>query len=119
MTRMWLGVDPADLCDQHLLGEHSEIHQEVGTWLRHPHGEAVVAGHVEKAQVVPRRIRERHADLVAEMDRRDMNHDSPLEDFNAGEMPPIAHDLSLITSTNRADLAERCKDCRERLAVEA
>jgi|AntDeeMetagen285_2_1112576.scaffolds.fasta_scaffold19822_2 hypothetical protein len=112
MTRLWLGVDPAGLCDQHLLGEHSEMHQEVGTWLRHPHGEAVVEGHVSKLQVVPGEIRERHDALAEEMARREFNHNSPLEDFDAGEMPDVAGaTLDEIRDLNRSDLDDRCNDC--------
>ena len=77
MTRMWLGIRPDELCDQHLRGEHAEMHQEVGTWKRHPHGEAVVEGHTKKGQVEPRlldvykanreRLRERCADCRRRM----------------------------------------------------
>lgn len=28
--RMWM-VDPATMCDRHLLGEHAEIHMAIGT----------------------------------------------------------------------------------------
>ena len=112
MTRLWCGVDVADLCDTHLLGEHSEMHQEVGTWLRHPHGEAVVEGHVEKAQVVPRMIRDRHDDLAAEMAERGMNHDSPLEDFDPDAMPqPTSDAMNGIHEANRDRLRRRCDDC--------
>jgi len=119
MTRLWIGVDPSDLCDTHLLGEHSEMHQEVGTWLRHPHGEAVVQGHVDKAQVIPSQIRERHDALADEMARRGMDHDSPLEDFDADAMPqPTPEDMNGINEANRMRLRRRCDDCRERLSAE-
>jgi len=112
VTRLWCGVDVADLCDQHLLGEHSEMHQEVGTWLRHPHGEAVVEGHVEGAQVVPRMIRDRHDDLAAEMVERGFNHDSPLEDFNPDAMPSVPQErMNGIHEANRDRLRRRCDDC--------
>jgi len=112
MTRLWLGVDVSDLCDDHLLGEHSEMHQEVGTWHRHPHGEAVVAGHVEEAQVMPRRIRERHDALAREMAERGMNHDSPLEDFDPSAMPqPTPEAMNGISEANRQRLRRRCDDC--------
>lgn len=112
MTRLWLGVEPSVLCDDHLLGEHSEMHQEVGTWLRHPHGEAVVRGHVEKAQVMPRRIRERHDALAEEMAERGFNHDSPLEDFDPGAMPQPTHEaMNGIHEANRDRLRRRCDDC--------
>lgn len=112
MTRLWLGVDPEELCDTHLLGEHSEMHQEVGTWLRHPYGEATVEGHTEKAQVMPHLIRERHDDLAEEMLARGMNHDSPLEDFDPDAMPEVPQDrMDGIHEANRDRLARRCQEC--------
>ena len=112
MTRLWVGVDVEELCDDHLLGEHSEMHQEVGTWHRHPYGEAVVAGHVEKAQVVPALIRERHDELAAELEARGFNHDSPLEEFDPGEMPRPPEDrISRLAEANRDRLGERCQEC--------
>lgn len=116
---MWVGIDPSDLCREHLLGEHKEMHQEVGTYLRHPHGEAVVQGHVDKAQVVPSRIRERHDALAAEMERRGYDHDSPLEDFAVECMPKPSHDaMNGIHEANRDRLARRCDDCAKRMQAE-
>lgn len=118
MTRMWLGVDPAELCDQHLLGEHKELHQEVGTLRNHPHGRAVVEGHVDAGQVVLERIMDRHDALVAEMKRRGMNHDSPLS-FDTAE----ADDELVVDhnddAANRKDLAGRCTDCRGQMEAGA
>lgn len=120
MTRMWLGIDPSDLCQQHLVAEHGELHQEVGTYLRHPHGEAVVRGHVEKAQVVPSKIRERHDALAAEMERRGYDHDSPLEDFAPEAMPqPTYEAMNGIHDANRERLMRRCDDCAKRMEVVA
>jgi len=112
MTRLWYGVDVEELCDDHLLGEHSEMHQEVGTWHRHPHGKAVVEGHVEKAQVVPTMIRGRHDELAAEMAERGFNHDSPLEEFDPDVMPDVPQErMNGIHEANRDRLARRCDDC--------
>lgn len=108
MTRMW-GIDPALLCEEHLLGEHVEMHQEVGTLENHPHGEAVVRGHAEAEQIDTAVIRARHDELAAEMVRRGMAHDSPL-DYDDG--------LGLggiDVEANRRELAERCDACRRRI----
>lgn len=75
---MW-GVKPKFLCRKHLLGEHVEMHQEVGTLKNHPHGEAVVKGHARKKQIDTSLIKERHEELVEEMERRGMSHESPLK----------------------------------------
>lgn len=119
MTRMWLGVPPSELCDQHLLGEHKELHQEVGTLRNHPHGEAVVRGHVERGQVTLTFIEHRHAKLAEELESRGMNHNSPL-DFDWYEAPKDYRGFERHKpSHNRDDLADRCDDCAERMGVVA
>lgn len=108
MTRLW-GVTPEFLCSKHLLGEHKEMHQEAGTLENHPHGLAIVKGHAEKGQVDTSLIKERHDELVEEMKRRGMNHNSPLDfedDLDLGEI-----DLE----KNLKDLSERCEKCRDRI----
>lgn len=108
MTRMW-GIDPTLLCDQHLLGEHTELHQVVGTIRHHPHGEAIVRGHAEKQQLDTSRIRARHDALADELERRGMTHDSPLDFEDA---------LGLGRVDRRANLVElraRCVACRRRI----
>ncbi|MDY6769338.1 MAG: pyrimidine dimer DNA glycosylase/endonuclease V [Candidatus Nanohaloarchaea archaeon] len=106
MTRMWM-VDPRGLCRQHLLGEHRELHQEVGL-IRAGHL-AAVRGHARERQVDTARIVERHETLVAEMDRRGFDHSSPMDyedDLELGEVDAAA---------NREELKERCEACRERM----
>lgn len=108
MTRMW-GIDPRLLCDRHLLGEHAELHQVVGTIEKHPHGEAIVRGHVAKRQLDTASIQTRHDALATELDRRGMTHDSPMayeDDLDLGQL-----DLD----ANLAELADRCPDCRDRI----
>ncbi|MCU4925251.1 pyrimidine dimer DNA glycosylase/endonuclease V [Halobacteria archaeon AArc-dxtr1] len=108
MTRLW-GVDPALLCDQHLLGEHSEMHQEVGTLLNHPHGEAIVRGHAERNQVDTSLLQSRHDELAVELERRGMNHESPLAYDDDHELG------SIDVERNLSELAQRCVDCRARI----
>lgn len=117
MTRLWYGVEPSELCDSHLLGEHAEMHQEVGTWKRHPHGRAVVKGHVDQLQVLPELIRERHDELAEEMQVRGMNHDSPLESFDTMEWPTVDHHHEdELARENRDRLRRRCDDCAGRMS---
>ncbi|QIB75360.1 hypothetical protein G3I44_14315 [Halogeometricum borinquense] len=106
MTRQW-GIDPELLCRQHLLGEHREMHQEVG----HINADnlATVKGHARCGQVDTSSIQERHDELVEEMHRRGYNHQSPLEYDDELELGYI--DLA----ENLADLADRCEDCRGRM----
>lgn len=88
MTRMWCVLTEI-LCNDHLRGEHAEHHQLVGTIHNHPHGEAIAVGHAEKGNIDTTRLEERHAQLATEMERRGMNHDSPLSydspTYGAGE----------------------------------
>lgn len=103
---MW-GVDPAVLCRQHLLGEHTELHQLVGH-IRAGNTNAV-RGHADRGQVDTARITARHEELVAEMLDRGYNHESPLayeDSLDLGKLNEPA---------NLEDLAERCGECRERI----
>lgn len=108
MTRMW-NVPPEVLCRQHLLGEHNELHQIVGSIRKHPHGEAIVEGHAKKGQMDTSIIQERHDSLVEEMSERGYNHDSPMDyddELALGEVDP---------ERSMEILSERCAECRERI----
>ncbi|MCJ7479288.1 MAG: pyrimidine dimer DNA glycosylase/endonuclease V [Candidatus Nanohaloarchaeota archaeon QJJ-7] len=106
MTRMWL-VDPEFLCDQHLLGEHKEMHQEVGQI--EAGNLETVKGHVREAQVDTSLLEQRHGELVEEMENRGFNHKSPLDYEDELELG------SIDTEANLEDLKQRCEDCRERI----
>lgn len=113
MTRMWYGVDPEELCDQHLYGEHAEMHQEVGTIRGHPHGLAVAEGHADEGQVDTARLQSRHDKLAAEIKRRGGNHESPMDyddDLDIGGD-------QLDAAANRTDLYQRCLDCADRMGT--
>jgi hypothetical protein len=115
MTRMW-GVDPKQLCEprpkgnNHLLGEHNELHQAVGTILRHPHGRAVIEGRVAPKvdgpdQIDTSLIQERHDKLAKEIIRRGHNHNSPMDfedEWGLG---------NLDIEANKQDLKSRCDYC--------
>ena len=107
MTRLW-NVDPAILCRQHLLGEHSEMHQAAGTIANHQHGEAIMKGHAKKGNIDTTLISKRHDELAEEMTRRGMNHDSELQSFKDPEIG------SIDEAANLEDLLARCEACRER-----
>lgn len=107
MTRLW-GVDPEILCREHLLGEHKEMHQEVGTLRKHPHGQAIVEGHAERQQVDTSLLQRRHDDLVSEMNRRGMNHDSPMDYTDERDLGEIDKEANL------SELIDRCDKCKKR-----
>jgi len=103
MTRMWM-VPPKLLCRQHLLGEHKELHQLVGT-IRAGRL-SVIKGHARLGQVQCRSIIKRHEELVAEMIKRGYNHASPLGDFEQLDLGEVDIEKNL------ADLRHRCERCR-------
>lgn len=109
MTNLWLDIPVEQLCDQHLLGLHKEIHQEAGTIDNHPHGEAILEGHYRLAQVDTTELVRRHDEVVEEMERRGMNHDSELEYSDS-------HGLIIsgfpIKQFNKITLSSRCDNCK-------
>lgn len=108
MTRMW-NIDPGLMCDRHLLGEHREMHQEVGTLRNHPHGLEVVKGHAKNGHIDTSLIKQRHDELVEEMERRGFQHGSPLDysdELGLGEID---------VEKNREELSRRCENCRGRI----
>lgn len=105
MTRMW-GIKPELMCDDHLRGEHKEMHQIVGSIRKHPHGRAIVEGHADKKQIDTTLIQERHDELADELMRRGMEHNSPLsyqDELNLGEID---------IEENIIDLRNRCNECK-------
>ena len=77
--RIW-DVPPRQLCRQHLLGEHRELH---GLWniLTVHKGVGGYSAHPETKRWVgkTKALFERHEQLVTEMARRGYNHGSPLD----------------------------------------
>lgn len=95
-------VNAKKLCRQHLLGEHKELHQLVGSLRK---GKSI-RGHLDKGQVEVHSISKRHKELVKEMSARGYKHKSPLKSyksFKAGKVDILK---------NEAELERRCKNCR-------
>ena len=102
--RMW-GVDPLLMCDQHLLGEHVEMHMFVGTIQKG----TSMAGYLANGLVVVSMIPQRHKQLAAEMERRGMRHKSPLPSFEWNGPDGHIDDVE-----SAAELMRRCPKCQER-----
>lgn len=81
MTRMWIGVDPESLCDQHLKGEYNEILKYVGGLYRHPHGLAIAIGHAEKQNMDTSVLVNRFYSVKEEMLRRGFTAEKSLGFF--------------------------------------
>ena len=99
--RMWM-VDPRRLCNQHLLGEHVELHMLVGSIRK----KKTLAGFVDGGLVELHNIRQRHRELVVEMKRRGFHHASPLPAFGTQRGGKIDR------KQNLEELKRRCADCR-------
>jgi hypothetical protein len=103
--RMWM-VDPRKMCNQHLLGEHVELHMLVGSLRR----KKTITGFLEGGLVELHSIRSRHSELVIEMKSRGFRHASPLPTFRAKRAGKV--DLKI----NLQELARRCQACRAKLS---
>lgn len=82
--RIW-DLPPRELCRQHLLGEHRELH---GLWniLTRHEGRGGYSRHPETLRWVGKTaaLYRRHEALVREMERRGYRHISPLDETLAG-----------------------------------
>lgn len=111
--RMWM-VDPAIMCNQHLLGEHVEIHMFIGTLRK---GKSL-RGYVTNNLVEPNHLFSRHASLYFEMQQRGMNHRSEIDLQEVVSLiSSLPHEIQWATvdwQKSLQDLMERCPKCRER-----
>lgn len=112
MTRMWM-VNPSILCKNHLLGEHKEIHQLIGSInKRHK-----LDGFVKNNLIEIKSIHNRHFDLVKEMIKRGYTHKSPTTEFNVSYLTNEVINYRVNKTKSLDDLLCRCKQCRERSIV--
>lgn len=109
--RMWL-LEPRLLCDQHLLGEHHELHTIAGTVMK---GRYNLIWAMEKRGFIHvGSVRERHKELVREMISRGMNHKSPMNLYCAKSLLTTANLIDV--ARNLRDLFGRCLACRDRIS---
>lgn len=103
--RMWM-IDPKLMCNQHLLGEHVEIHKHRHNFVKKHN----MAGRlVAPAQIEPYSMGARHAEIAAEMTARGMNHKSQYDQPDVSYLPDVKVDLEY----NMLDLAARCPKCNK------
>jgi hypothetical protein len=100
--RQW-NVKPELMCNQHLLGEHVEMHMFVGTLNK---GKSI-KGYIDTGLVEVHNLRKRHDEIAKEMEKRGFSHNSLLPDF----------ECKIIGKVNRkenlGELRKRCKKCRK------
>lgn len=100
-------MPPSDLCRQHLLGEHRELH---ALWSIITKNKKAYSKHPETLRWKGKlhALHLRHETLVSEMQKRGYNHNSPLDPLLAtGES---RQDI-LITSIDEQKDALRKKGC--------
>ena len=105
--RMWM-VDPRQMCNKHLLGEHVETHMFLGTIRK---GGIRFDGYFKNNLFEPKSLKERHDALALEMQRRGMNHQSPL-DVKKEDLESLP-DVKVNTESALKDLVSRCPVCRK------
>lgn len=103
-------VDPRKLCDQHLLGEHNELHALVGTVEKHDNGEEIVRSLCEDGYLDLTSVQSRHHKVAREMRRRGMNHDSSIYFRN-----PFDFEGGVDVDESLEELKSRCPDCKQRI----
>lgn len=101
--RMW-NVNVEKMCDKHLLGEHVEMHMFVGTIRK---GNSI-KGFIDGGLVEVDNIKKRHDELTAEMLKRGMRHNSPLNEILTYD----GNNGFVNVLENEVALRNRCKNCK-------
>lgn len=71
MTRVNVGIEPHELCDQHLIAEYRELPRCFASFKQRPPEQFTLGrGHVTWCAQYPGMLADRHRALVAEMRRR-------------------------------------------------
>ncbi len=104
--RMWM-INPELMCNQHLLGEHFEIHKAIGNL---KHSGRWAKSLAKKSFLEPQNALKRHDKLAAEMANRKMKHESPLK-LDGVDLPYGKVNLKKSVQ----DLTKRCNKCKERI----
>ena len=106
--RMWM-IDPKLLCKKHLLGEHNEIHKHRHNFVK----KHSVKGRIEKGQIEPISMFDRHEELVKEMKSRGYNHKSDYSQPDISHLTTYEQNFKVDKSNSIKDLTNRCEDCRK------
>jgi hypothetical protein len=107
--RMW-GIDPIYLCQQHLLGEHFEMHCFLGALRKGTKLEGFKSGMLDLY-----RLKTRHDALAVELLKRGLAHNSPMEEPNLEGVSSLGFvDVAKAWDT----LHNRCTKCRERMRTD-
>lgn len=103
---MWL-TDPKQMCRQHLMGEHVELHMLAGTLRR----KKSIQGYTNKHLVEPTEIVKRHQQLAKEIDRRGYKHKSPLTPNDVPLRQWRQYIGVIDIKASEQELRRRCEKC--------
>ena len=107
--RMWM-INPKLMCDQHLLGEHGELHKFIPSF-RKKYKVTNRVSHV--VQIELSSYQTRHDELAEEMLRRGMNHKSPLPELpDFSYLPDEHYNAKVDIEKSIKDLRIRCRRCK-------
>ena len=107
--RIWDSIPCKKLCNNHLLGEHREIHAIWNTF-RDKHKRHYNNPEMKRWKEKMKALYNRHEEEVREMERRGFNHKSPLmpKDFASGKE---VQDEFIYTEQDHIDtLRQRSQD---------
>ena len=111
---MWIGITANEMCRQHLLGLHGELHKFLPSWKKR----VSIAGRIADNQMECGSYKARHDEVAAEMTARGFNHASPLEQPDFSYLP-LDHQTLTVSATgkaaNRVKLMHRCIECARRM----
>jgi hypothetical protein len=96
------------MCKNHLLGEHKEIHQLIGS-IKKRHK---LDGFVRNNLIEIKSIHNRHFELVKEMSNRGYTHSSPLTDYNLDYLATEIINYRVDKNKSLVDLLNRCESCK-------
>jgi hypothetical protein len=105
--RQWL-VDPKIMCKQHLLGEHCEHHMMVGAIKKKKQFD----GYIAKNCVELTSLKERHDEIVQEMERRGYNHKTSFPEYDISYLKPEIANYKIRKEESFQELMNRCPKCK-------
>lgn len=106
-------VDPGLMCQQHLLGEHGEIHKHRHNFIKGHRIDGRIAGNA----VEPAAMKSRHDDLEKEIRRRAARAgrkppSSPYAQPDLSAYPPEQRNYRINREVALKMLLNRCPDCK-------
>ena len=106
-------INPELLCNQHLLGEHSEIHKHRHNFVK----KHKISGRIFPiVQIEPLSMQSRHDELHKEMERRfKKTYDSPYQQPDLNHLPINEKNARVDIALSLQDLSCRCEKCREKI----